>query len=218
MPKPSLSKALFLIITLVAWSCMPPATQAGPESLDGVSLAPGSAELLAESPFTQATFNYSTQPDKMLVFVSFVPGYGPRTQLSVGLFGDGRLVFKEIKAGKTIEETVQLTDGDLESILRLVVNFGLAEWDMTRVRAQQLEKNNGNIYGGISSDSTHTTVLISLENYRRGTLALDHLEAVVRFQGPFQANELYPPILEIRGIVELSRLTRSLKGKDKDLK
>lgn len=93
MPNALTSSIFCLILTSGELTGRP---QAGPEALDGLSLAPGSAELLAESPFTKATFNYSTQPDKMLVFVSSVSTYGsapsPLAPLPRGERGTGRML------------------------------------------------------------------------------------------------------------------------------
>ena len=171
---------------------------------------PPSSELLASSPFVSATFSYSREPEKTLVSISSFGMSGAR--YTVYLYGDNRLVFKKLYGEKAVEEsTVKISQADTERILRICVDFGLAEWDMTRVQAKQLEKTGGHLYSGIPSDSVRDTILISLEDYSRGDYQVPHLEREIQFQGAFVANRLYPPILEIRGIVELRREIHRLR-------
>lgn len=94
--------------------------------------------------------------------------------------------------------------------MRQVVDYGLAEWDLTRVQARQLEKNSGLLFRSIPEDAVRDTILISLENYERGDYRVEKLERKVRFRGASIANRLYPEILEIKGIVELKRVLREL--------
>lgn len=165
-------------------------------------------ELLAQSPYREAVFEYSDEPSKVLVFVSStgMSGY----QRTMALHGNGQLVLRKLRGGEVLEEAeAHLEKNQVEQILRLVVDHGLAEWDLTRVQGKQLEKNSGKLYSAIPSDATRDTVLISLAYYERGELRRHDLERKVRFLGASVADRLYPPILEIRGIVELKRALRA---------
>lgn len=165
--------------------------------------------ILAESEYTEATFDYSREPQKTILFFA---SSGLRGGLrTIELRGDGRLVFRTLYGDEVAEEkSVDLSEDQVLRVLRQVVDYGLVEWDTTRIQARQLEKNDGRLFTAIPEDAPRDTILISLESYERGEYRAEKLERKIRFRGASAANRLYPPILEIKGISEVKRTLRQL--------
>lgn len=169
------------------------------------------SEQASSSRFSSASFEYSASSEEPVLQVTLIATYGPRERPVTEVYGDGTFVFKTV-VGTTVvkEQQGQISPDQIQKVLRLAVDHGLAEWDLTRVHAQQIEKNNGKLYP-IPADSSKTRVEIRLQDYERGTVRKSPLRVDFEFHGADQAHRRFPPILEIEGIIAIQQYLYQLQ-------
>lgn len=163
--------------------------------------------------FSVANFSYNNDPTKVILYVA-VGGGMRANKRSMTLYGDGRLQLVEVHGGITGKSHESLlSTAEINRLLRIAVDHGLAEWDSTRIRARLLERSGGNNFSP-PEDFPSVLVLLSIENYEREGYEAEHVEKELRFRGArFFAPHL-PSVPEIAGIAtlhdELNRLFEDL--------
>jgi len=165
-----------------------------------------------EPPYTEATFNYSKNPTRVVLHV-IMSGQDLKIR-TMTLFGDGRLDFEVRTGTETIlaESSRQISTEEMNRILRDAVDHGLVEWDNGRIHSLQLTSRGGRGYGP-PEDSANVTLLIALTEYRRGPYQLKDVERTIRVHGPGYAAEDFPEIVEFAGINNLVILMNEEFGK-----
>lgn len=152
------------------------------------------------------TFSYSNAPSDVVLFVqSSVPSVGSTT--SITLYGDGRLELhrKRWRTGEDRRTSRYLQPHEMRDLLDKVVGYGLAEWDATRIAAEQMKQTGG--FAG-SVDGTTVTVMLSLTEYGRGSWSTTNLRKTIEYANPDTAAESYPSIRELQGLTFLWRYLR----------
>lgn len=163
---------------------------------------PALGQRKGEPPYTEATFSYPSDPTRVLLQVT--TGAMDMTIRSMTLYGDGRLDLEVRSGTQTVvsEYTRDLEPAEVEAMLRLAVDHGLAEWDGTRIRAHQLRERGGRGYLP-PTDTTRATIVVALEDYRRGDYKVEHVEQLIRLQAPRFTSEFSPGIPELKGVADL---------------
>ena len=131
----------------------------------------------AEEPdYTQAEFTYPSDPTRELLHVSSA-GTMIKSTHSMTLTGDGTLTLRSNHEGREEEYTSLLENREVEQLLRLAVDHGLAEWDETRVQAKQLDVTRGR--GATTpTDASRAHVRLSIDDYGRGSYRARRGQAV----------------------------------------
>ena len=156
----------------------------------------------AEVSFAEARFESSTDATKMLLHVRYFGGLGASFQ-SLSLYGDGRLVLKRGRKNKVEQEHTDYLNSDEGQVLvRMAVDAGLAEWDGTAFLAKCLEANAGRPVT-VPSDAMRAVVLLSLDNYSRGTYTRGPLEQKIDLAGPKFLARHFPDLSEADGVSKL---------------
>lgn len=158
-----------------------------------------------ESPsFEKAEFTYSSDPAKLVLFVSSSAGLSGKVR-SMALYGDGRLELR-VNRGSEVLETHDrlLTFEESKELIRVAIAHGLAEYDSTRLYAEKLKRSEGQLPAS-GHDFTKLTVLLSLESYQRGSTKQEEVEKTIRSEALELEARAYRDLLEIRGLVALSR-------------
>lgn len=165
--------------------------------------------------FSDASFTFSADPAAVVLSVQYAGGLSGTVE-RLTLYGDGRL---ELSRGRgphiQSREELKLEFEEMNALLKTAVSHGLAEWDGTRIRVRQMELNRGKEFNA-PTDHPTATILLSLEDYRRGQYVASDVDRTIRCYAPYLVDEHYPKILEIRGIVELlDRMNDSFARVDK---
>lgn len=163
--------------------------------LSSAAAAPGPAESAVE-------FRSSSDPTKVVLFVQEEwASTGDRTSMS--LYGDGRLEIAHGVAGggAPVSKSTQLTADAAEMLLRQVVDDGLAEYDAPTIEAR-LRARVGDVIP-LSSDGPLVTVLVSLEELRRGEQVRAPLFTRIQFSSPRLLAKNFPDFSEFQGLVRL---------------
>lgn len=153
-----------------------------------------------EPPYTEAEFTYSTDPTRAILHMK--ASFRSTNRWEMTLFGDGELVlFKETHRGSE-KHAVSLPDAEVRSILRKVVDSGLAEWDPLAFQAQFSEKYNKGT--PVVIDAPIIVITVSLDSYKRGDLDLvDVRRKIVARNGEGRLAKRFPDIPEYGGIAFL---------------
>lgn len=125
--------------------------------------------------------------------------------LSMTLFGDGQLEFHR-KRWRQPEEKywrLQLSPSEMDELLHLAIDAGLAEWDDARIAASMKEATGGRVPRSV--DGTTITVTLSLTEYRSGSVEVQNLQKTIRYANPDRAAEAFPTIEELEALNELHR-------------
>jgi hypothetical protein len=151
---------------------------------------------------TDVAFQTSIDPGKVVLFVQEEwASTGDRTSMS--LYGDGRLeVTHGVAGGATpVSKSRQLSAGAAEELVRHVVDAGLAEYDAPTIEAR-LRARVGDVIP-LSSDGPLVTVLVSLEELRRGEHVRAPLFTRIQFSSPRLLAKSFPDFREFNGLVRL---------------
>lgn len=92
---------------------------------------------------TERRFEFSRSPDEVVVSVRYSGGLSSR-DLSVRLFGDGRLLVEEVRnadSAVVASWTGRMLEPEIDALLRDAIDGGLMEYDAERVRAQKRALN-----------------------------------------------------------------------------
>lgn len=162
----------------------------------------GNALLVAEEP---ATFSYSRDPKAVVLFVGSTVRQIDQTT-SVMVFGDGRVEVDRREWGQHERSEYMMTRTELEELLNLVVSYGLAEFDETRVLMEQ-KRSTGQISTSIE-DGEAINVTLALTRFERGDWVEKNLRRTFSVDAPEVAVELYPAIREYEGVRKLAVFVR----------
>lgn len=183
--------------------------------LMSLSSTPGTAPPASDA--ANVSYSYSHDPSAVILFVQvFAPQVGSSRSLT--LFGDGRLellVRPGSQEGDSRSE-IRLSLEEVDQLLRGAVDSGLAEWDATRIEAEQLKASNGRRF--LVVDGTAVHVSLALESFCRGDRTVRDVRKSIRVRSPRDMAERFPGIEEYEGIARLvdylyAALSRASEGK-----
>ncbi|GMU65399.1 MAG: hypothetical protein AMXMBFR36_16730 [Acidobacteriota bacterium] len=161
-----------------------------------------SAPAVSASAGSDVAFRTSIDPGKVILFVEEEwASTGDRTSMS--LYGDGRLEVTHgvVGGAAPVSRSRQLTAGAAEELVRLVVEYGLAEYDAPTIEAR-LRSRVGDVIP-ISSDGPLVAVLVSLEELRRGGQVRAPLFTRIQLSSPRLLAKSFPDFSEFEGLVRL---------------
>lgn len=159
--------------------------------------------------------SYETQAAELVLVISTSGGMkGVKETLRI--YGNGEVIARSHRGGRQLDEVrSELDEGAILDLVQIAVEHGLAEWDDTEIQARLLEQQSGGSRNLSPSDRPTLTVLLSLQQYSRGDKELGQVEKRIRLRAPRWAVEVYPRILEFRGLALLlkrQRLFFSMEG------
>lgn len=168
----------------------------------------GSVDLAPESSYRDATFQLSSDPGQLIL--RWTHGGGLRgASYSMKLFGDGRLEL----ADRTENKSRELTFAEMDSLVRLVVDHGLAEWDGDRVM-RSLSPGLAQRF----TDGVQTSGEIHLDRYRRGAYQREPLSRHFTFRNVSMTLSESPDVIELQGLDALTKYakTQLARGEEDD--
>lgn len=149
-----------------------------------------------------ASFAVSNDPTVAVLSVEAnAPSSG--NSLSMTLFGDGELEFHR-KRWRHPEEKywrLQLSSNEMDDLLHLAIDAGLAEWDESRIADSMRKATGGRVPRSV--DGTTITVTLNLEEYRRGSAHTQNLQKTIRYANPDRTAEAFPEIKELAALAAL---------------
>lgn len=183
--------------------------------LTSLNFTPGIAPPASDLP--TVSYSYSHDPSAVLLFVQvFAPQVG--SSRSFTLYGDGRVELLVRPAGQQSDShsEFRLSPEEIDRLLQGAVDCGLAEWDATRIEAEQLKANDGREFLVVDGAVVH--VSLALETFRRGDWMVRDLRKSIRVRSPRDMAERFPGIKEYEGIARLvdylhAALSRAPEGK-----
>lgn len=156
---------------------------------------------------TERRFEFSRSPDEVIISVLYSGGLSSR-DLSVRLFGDGRLLIEEVRNADSVvvaSWTGRLLEPEVEALLRDAIDGRLMEYDAESVRAQKRALNRSE---PARIDMPGTFVEIRLVGLEDATGAwVGPVSRRIAAMNVSLSAELFP---EIRELAALSRVLKAL--------
>ncbi len=168
------------------------------------------ADLERSEPQAKRTFSYSRNPSNVVLFVHAF-GSMKGAEASISIHGDGRVLVTH-RPGRNLEEVtreMRLDQGEVEQALREMIDLGIADWDTTRIEAEQARESGGRIVGVADGEIVH--VALSLEEYKNGTWETRDLEKNIRVTSPDLHSLRFPTIEEFQGVARARQLLWKLQ-------
>jgi hypothetical protein len=157
----------------------------------------------ARSVESEVTFTRTHDPGRVALFVqSTRPSAGVRE--SITIYGDGRTVLSRKAPGDEIssaEGELQLDATRIDLLFDSVVRGGLADFDPTTVRAQELRRGDG--FRPRSSSGPIVKILVSLDTLERDGRLSSGIHKKIEIMSPELAAEYYPEIREYQAVLVL---------------
>jgi hypothetical protein len=153
-------------------------------------------------PYSEATFEVAEDPAKVVLQIVTYGGLSGRSN-STTVYGDGQVELQKSLKGAVIEKHEIFIDHDaVRELLTVVVHHGVAEWHTETIHAwmRQQHPNLPNIEDGV-----RVRISLNLERYQRGDHQAAPLSLSFGTKAPGDLAELYPEILQFRGVRDLVR-------------
>lgn len=165
-----------------------------------VAIAAGGYALFGTG--STASFAVSNDPTVPVLSVEAnAPSSG--NSLSMTLFGDGELEFHR-KRWRQPEDKywrLQLSPNEMDDLLHVAIDAGLAEWDEARIADSMRKATGGRVPRSV--DGTTITVRLTLAEYRRGSVREQDLRKTIRYANPDRTAEAFPEIKELSALAAL---------------
>ena len=171
-------------------------------SLASVLSDKAQAQREGDLPYSTATFEVTEDPTQVVLQIVTFGGLSGRSS-STTIYGDGQVELQKSLKG-TVVEKYEMFIGAIavRELLLEAVHQGVAEWHTETIHAwmRQQHPNLPQIEDGV-----RVRVSMSLSSYQRGTHRVAPLSVVFSTKAPSDLTELYPEILQFRGVRDLVR-------------
>jgi len=163
---------------------------------------------------TARSFTASTDPASVVLYVATTaPGVAQTRSMTV--YGDGRVELVQNRLNKIeAEYSLHFEPAEIDRLLKIAVDHGLAEWETTSIEERQARALDGKPI--LALDSPITYVRLSLQRYTNAGHHYDDVEKKIHFQAVGLASMLSPEIPEFTGLQllydELQNMWKKVTG------
>lgn len=170
--------------------------------------SPGGGEL--------ASFTAATDPSTVVLYVG-VSSPRSRTARSMTVYGNGNVELRKTQLAR-VEEAydIVLEPSERDRLLRLAVDYGLAEWDDTSIEARMARRLGTGRF--LPSDAAEVRIMLAFTSYTNGDVSRTDLRKDIRFAAVETGLEIAPDIHELEGLKmlasELHRLWDQANGEN----